>query len=84
MLRSQGREVRDRIEALEDQVGELALLCRSLLAILVESGGVDPERFEAVLDRIDLEDGVRDGKVTEARPQPEAPKPVLKKGRRRR
>ena len=59
----------DRIEALEDQVGELALLCRSLLTVLREDGTVRPERFEEVMKQMDAEDGVVDGKFT---PEPPA------------
>ncbi|MDG2224132.1 MAG: hypothetical protein P8L85_22310 [Rubripirellula sp.] len=54
----------DRIDALEDQVGELALLCRSLLTLLRENGTVKPERLEEVMTRMDAADGVVDGKFT--------------------
>ncbi|MCD0460378.1 hypothetical protein [Roseiconus lacunae] len=53
-----------RIEELEEQVGELALLCRTLLTTLRESGAIDPKQFETVMREIDLEDGVEDGKIT--------------------
>ena len=63
----------ERIQQLEDQVGELALLCRSLLTVLREDGTVAPERFEQVLSQIDAEDGVIDGKITPGKPPQDPP-----------
>lgn len=62
----------ERIEQLEDRVGELALLCRSLLTVLREADAVDPERLQEVMNQIDSEDGVMDGKIT-PQPPPEDP-----------
>lgn len=65
-LRGQ-RQIEDqqqRIETLENQVGELALLCRSLMTLLRENGTVQPERLQEVMIRIDAEDGLIDGKIT--------------------
>lgn len=69
------RELRERVEALEDEVAELTLLCRTLLSVLRQSGAVDPAAFEATSRQIDAEDGVVDGKVREpaARPKKRAP-----------
>ncbi|MEE2937932.1 MAG: hypothetical protein VYA84_18240 [Planctomycetota bacterium] len=64
----------DRIDALEDQVGELALLCRSLLTLLREDGTVKPERLEEVMRRMDAADGVIDGKITPKSEPDEDPK----------
>ena len=71
--RQQVQDLQKRIEDLEDQVGELALLCRSLLTVLREDGTVPPERFQEVLQRIDAEDGVVDGKITPEQPDPDEP-----------
>jgi hypothetical protein len=67
----------ERIEALESEVGELALLCRALMGMLKEQGHFDAAAFNAALDKIDLEDGVRDGRVTPVseRPVPRPPPP---------
>jgi hypothetical protein len=62
--RQRGEDQQQRIVALEEQVGELTLLCRSLLTCLREAGIVQPEKFQEVMQRIDVEDGVADGKVT--------------------
>lgn len=62
-----------RIEQLEDQVGKLALLCRSLLTVLRESDAVDPERLQEVMNQIDGEDGVMDGKITTQPPSEDPP-----------
>lgn len=52
---------------LEDQVGELTLLCRSLLTVLRENDLVQPEHLDTVLKRLDAEAGALDGKITESR-----------------
>ncbi|MCA9136382.1 MAG: hypothetical protein KDB00_06480 [Planctomycetales bacterium] len=62
-----------RIEQLEDQVGELTLLCRSLLTVLRQSGAVTPEKLQEVMDEIDAQDGVMDGKVTGPRRNDDPP-----------
>lgn len=64
-----------RIERLEEQVGELALLCRTLLTILREQDAVDPERFEQVMQQIDAEDGLVDGQFTPRQDQDEPDDP---------
>ena len=74
--RQQTLDQQKRIEHLEDQVGELALLCRSLLTVLREDGTVQPERFQEVMKQIDAEDGVDDGKITPKDPPQDDP-PVL-------
>jgi hypothetical protein len=71
-----------RIEALEDEVGELTLLCRTLLTTLRESGHIDPAAFEAVMERIDLADGVADGQLRIEREEPEPEAPVRRRRRR--
>lgn len=64
---------------LENQIGELKLLCRALIATLKETGALDAELFEEHMKRIDAEDGTIDGKVT---PPIKAPKVFKKRGRR--
>lgn len=53
-----------RVSQLEEQVGELGLLCRTLLTILRETEIVTPERLQQVMQQIDAEDGVEDGRIT--------------------
>ena len=59
----------------QQEVGELALLCRALVHVLGERGGLDPEALRAALERMDAEDGVIDGRVTpeDDRPKPQKP-----------
>jgi hypothetical protein len=64
----------NRIMQLEDRVGELALLCRSLLTVLRENGTVNPDKMMEAMIRIDAEDGVVDGKLNPPEP-PEPPTP---------
>jgi hypothetical protein len=79
------RDIEGRLDVLEGQLGEVALLCRSLLTILRETKVVDPAAFEGVLKRIDEEDGVADGRVSLPDPEPQAIRSrSLKKRLRRR
>ncbi len=64
-----------RIDHLEQHVGELALLCRTLLTILRENDLVEPEQFQEVMSRIDAEDGVIDGMITPEPPPNNPPEP---------
>lgn len=82
--RSQRRrqtETKQRIGELEDEVEELALLCRSLLTALHESGHLDPAAFEEVMNRIDASDGVVDGRLTIEREKPAPQAPVRRRRR---
>ena len=67
------RQQEDRLDDLEQDFGELALLCRALVAVLKEKGGVDDEALHAALQRIDAEDGVIDGRVTHESERPRTP-----------
>lgn len=66
----QATDQQKRIDELEDQVGQLALLCRSLLTVLREDGTVKPDRLCEVMNRIDAEDGTLDGKMTAPKSSP--------------
>ena len=61
---------------LETEVSELALVCRTLLTVLRENAIVDPVTISETMRRIDLEDGVADGRVT-----PEAERPAAREAR---
>ena len=80
-LRRQAHKSKERLQNLEEQVGELALLTRALLTYLRENGGIDPDKFIDVLERVDLEDGVLDGKLGENPPPPTAPHPARRRHR---
>lgn len=78
-LTKRSMKTSQRIDALETQVGELALLCRSLLTVLRTSGALDPDAFEKAMVRIDLEDGVLDNMVTPRSRRPGAKKAPARK-----
>ncbi len=82
MARRTGK-LESRIEDLENQVGELALLCRSLLTLFRKNGTLDPGSFQAVMQEIDAEDGVIDGKITLQEDPKSKPKPKRSPRRRR-
>jgi hypothetical protein len=67
------RDHRTRVEALEQQLGELALLTRALLEVLHENGSVKNEQILAAMAKIDAEDGVVDGRVTPEKDRPKTP-----------
>ena len=62
-----------RIEALEGELDEMRLVLRALSEVLRAKGSVDETLFREALDRIDLEDGVRDGKAGPPAPPPPPP-----------
>lgn len=51
-----------RVEHLEKNLAATALYARTLLQVLVERGGLDAKAFRETFDRLDLLDGVRDGR----------------------
>jgi hypothetical protein len=53
-----------RIKELENDVGELALLARTLFVYIKSQPGFNKEEFYKIFNDIDLMDGVKDGKVT--------------------
>ncbi len=75
--RRQSRNTAKRIDDLEGEVAELALLCRALLTVLHESDVIDAQQFSDVMRRIDAEDGVIDGKITPDDERPRAPQPPI-------
>ena len=52
------------VKELQEQVGELQLITRAMHQMLQSQNGWDESRFQKILVELDLEDGVRDGKVT--------------------
>jgi len=59
-VRAQGGGVDAR--RLEDALGELALATKTLQRVLVEKGVCTPTELSQLLDRVDREDGIADGK----------------------
>lgn len=60
------RELYERVEELEQDVGELALLCKTLMNLLLEHQVCTGKQLEDMMRQVDLEDGVADGKITKA------------------
>jgi DNA repair exonuclease SbcCD ATPase subunit len=58
-----------RVTQLESEVGELALLSKTLMRLIVEKGTCTGQELEAMLHQVDLADGVADGRVTKIRPE---------------
>ena len=54
----------ERVAELEREVGELALLGKTLLRVLLEKGVSTGREIEDMMHHVDLEDGVADGRVT--------------------
>jgi hypothetical protein len=70
---SSNNRTRERFDELEQQVGELTLLCRALVSVLTARGALDAEALRTALTSLDGEDGVLDGRVT---PESERPLPA--------
>ncbi len=56
-----------RIEELEEQLARMTLLGRTLSDVVVRKGIVALDELVAIMDEIDLDDGVADGQVTPKR-----------------
>jgi hypothetical protein len=64
-LRRQERRTSDeRLTALEESLGEMALFVRTLYRLLVEKGTLDRAEFLEVARAIDAQDGAADGRYT--------------------
>lgn len=57
------RDLEDRLEQAETELGEMRLFTRALLALLQESGTLDPARVRAKILEIDASDGTVDGRL---------------------
>lgn len=62
--RSTDAEQSARIAELQQDVGELALLSKTLMRLLLEKGVCTGKELEDLMREIDMEDGVADGRVT--------------------
>ena len=51
-----------KLETMADELGELALFCRTTLAILMDKGIITQQEFVAKMEQVDMADGVKDGK----------------------
>jgi len=57
-------DIRERMDDLEEWIGELSLLNQTLLRLLLARGAFTKENFHAVFRELDLLDGVKDGKLS--------------------
>jgi hypothetical protein len=62
-LEWQNRQLHERIRRLEGDVGGLALIVASILKKLDEKGHVTRDEVKTVIEKLDLIDGIRDGKI---------------------
>jgi hypothetical protein len=65
---TQQMQMEAEVAGLRDQVETMALVSKVLVRMLVGKKVFDAKEFEDLFHQIDLEDGVADGKSTEARP----------------
>ena len=64
-----GRASARRIEALQAECDELKLYVAALISLLITKGLATQEDVASIVDAIDMEDGVADGKNPEALPR---------------
>ena len=55
--------LKERVADLEDTVGRMSLLLGVLVEVGLRKGTFDEAELDAEFDRLDLRDGVRDGKL---------------------
>ncbi|MDA1194667.1 MAG: hypothetical protein O2894_05735 [Planctomycetota bacterium] len=78
-------ETESRLDELEDELGEMRLFTRALLALLQENGALDPAQLRAKLLALDAEDGKQDGRMDKEEPSADkAPTPPPVPPRKRR
>jgi hypothetical protein len=58
------RRLEDRMDAIEDEVGQLALFVRTLFRLSVEKGSISKAEFLETARAIDAQDGKADGRYT--------------------
>jgi hypothetical protein len=58
------RELRDRVETLEDENARLALMLQALTECCVRKGVVTREELQRMVSEVDLWDGKQDGKLS--------------------
>jgi hypothetical protein len=68
------RNLEQRIEQLERDIGQAGLAIEALLELLEQSGAVSREALAARLQEIDGRDGAADGRLTPPNPDPFTPK----------
>ena len=59
-------EPEDRVTELEQEIGELALLTKTLMRMLLEKGVCTGKEIQDMMHQVDLEDGAADGRVTKS------------------
>jgi len=52
------------VMGLEHKIEQMALLFRTLYDLSIEKGLFTKDEFKKMFDKIDLEDGIKDGKLT--------------------
>ena len=62
-IRARGRIHRE-VEALEDDLGTLALLCRAMMRMMIEKGVMSRDELVGAMKAIDAHDGKVDGRYT--------------------
>jgi hypothetical protein len=63
-LNAQNRQLRQQVARLEQDVGALALVVASILKRLDEKGHVTRDEVKETIQKLDLLDKVRDGKIS--------------------
>jgi hypothetical protein len=63
-LEQQNRQLHERVARLEHELGALALVVAAILKRLDEKGHVTRNEVQETIRKLDLLDGVRDGKIS--------------------
>src|SRR5262249_18837671 len=74
-LARDSHEVEERVDHLEREVGELALLCRALIAVLESQGGLQPEKLQEAMRSIAGQDALDAQESAKKQPKPVSRRP---------
>jgi ribosomal protein S27AE len=61
---SRTRRLQDEVRRLEDKLDKLTLVCMAMWSVLSEQAGVTEEALTERVQKLDLQDGKQDGKVS--------------------
>jgi len=77
-------KLQERVKRLEDELEWVRLVSSALMGVCIEKGLVTPDELKERLQKLDLADGVEDGKVGPGASPPAPPPAPLPIVRRRR
>lgn len=74
-LQRRNRTLQARVETLEDDIGRVALIARTLVEVVLQKNVLTRDELDALIEHVDGFDGKIDGRLSpsDTRPPPDAP-----------